>query len=55
MGIYCVNYITKLLEENNLFKINDGIKHPLPIDILNKNYYKCDIIFEEQIMIKDII
>jgi hypothetical protein len=54
-GIYCVNYIMKLLEENNLYKINDYcIVPPLPIDILKKENYKCDIIFEEPIIIKDI-
>jgi hypothetical protein len=53
-GIYCVNYIMKLLEENDLFKMN-SLLPPLPIDILNKENYKCDIIFEEPIIIKDIL
>jgi hypothetical protein len=53
-GIYCVNYITKLLEENDLYKINSSL-FPLPTAILNKENYKCDIIFEEPITIKDII
>ena len=53
-GIYCVNYIIKLLQENDLFKINNGLLPHLPIDILNKENYKCDIIFEEPICIKDI-
>ena len=52
-GIYCVNYILKILEENNLYKINNMF--PVPNDILNKNNYLCDIIFEESIIIKDII
>jgi hypothetical protein len=53
-GIYCVNYIIKLLEENDLFKMN-SLLPPLQIDILNKENYKCDIIFEEPIIIKDIL
>jgi hypothetical protein len=53
-GIYCVNYIIKLLQENDLFKIN-GSLIPLPTAILDKENYKCDIIFEEPIIIKDII
>jgi hypothetical protein len=53
-GMNCVNYITKLLEENGLFKTSNSIIPLLPIDIFNKNNYNCDIIFEEPIIIKDI-
>lgn len=53
-GINCISYIIKLLEENDLFKSNNSLIPYLPIDILNKNNYKCDIIFEEPIIIKDI-
>ena len=53
-GINCVTYITKLLEENNLFRTSNSIIPNLPIDILNENNYKCDIIFEVPIIIKDI-
>ncbi len=53
-GIYCVNYIMRLLEENNLYKVNNSLIPSLPIDILNKNNYNCDIIFEEPICVLDI-
>jgi len=53
-GIYCVNYITKLLEENGLFKTSNSIIPLLPIDIFDKKNYNFDIIFEEPIIIKDI-
>ena len=53
--IYCVTYILKLLEENGLYKMNKMDKSLyLPIDILDKSNYNCDIIFEEPITIVDI-
>ena len=51
-GIYCVNYITKLLEENGLYRSNNMF--PLPDNLLNKNNYTFGIKFEEPVIIKDI-
>lgn len=51
-GLYCVNYITTLLEENGLFKYNDLL--PItPDKILSPEYYKFDIKFEEPLIIKE--
>ena len=50
--LYCVNYITTLLEENGLFKCNDML--PItPEKILSPEYYNFDIKFEEPIIIKN--
>jgi len=50
-NLYCVTYILKLLQENGLYKMNKLVY--LPIDILDKSNYNCDIIFEEPITIVD--
>lgn len=51
-GIYCVNFIEKIFEENELYKNKNFFSQPC--DLLEKKNYKCDVKFEEPIIIVDI-
>jgi hypothetical protein len=52
-GLYCFNYISKLLEENGLLNKLNKI-FIVPNDLLNAKNYKFNIKFEKPIFINDI-
>ncbi len=51
-GIYCLNLVTKIFQENGLMKNDDYIPY-LFDDVIDSKHYNVPIKFEEPIIIKD--
>ncbi len=51
-GLYCLNLITNILQENNIMKENNLIPYMID-DVIDSKHYLVPVIFEEPILVKE--